>query len=101
MKQLKATAFLENMNLIPEPEEKPAPTFSAAISEKPVQKKAAPKTAPKTREGLKHLGGYCDEDTVEKFAILRARLKLDNSECMTMAIQELYSRQKAKKAFND
>jgi hypothetical protein len=34
---------------------------------------------PRTRAGLKHVGTYLDRETVEKVAILRARLGLDNS----------------------
>ncbi len=97
MKTNKATAFLENMNMLPEPEEIAAPV----ARERVVQEKPVAKTVPKTRDGLKHLGGYCDPETVEKFAILRARLKLDNSECIALAIQELYNKQKTKKAFSD
>jgi hypothetical protein len=96
-KASKASAFLENMNMTQEPVEVKPPM----AREKTIEKKAAGRVVPKTRDGLKHLGGYCAPDTVEKFAILRARLKLDNSECITLAIQELYSKQKAKKAFND
>lgn len=97
MKKPSAAAFLENMKQEAEAVEGPPP----AGAERTVQKNANGKPAPRTRDGLKHLGGYCDPDTVERFAILRARLDLDNSECLTLAIQELYSKQKAKKAFND
>src|SRR6516225_7349774 len=34
---------------------------------------------PRTRAGLKHVGTYLDREIVEKIAILRARLGLDNS----------------------
>jgi hypothetical protein len=54
-----------------------------------------------SRNGLKHIGGYLDRDTVEKVAVLRARLELDNSELITLAINELYRKHKAKRAFND
>ena len=54
-----------------------------------------------TRQGLKHIGGYLDRDTVEKVAVLRARLGLDNSALITLAINELHSKQQAKRAFND
>jgi hypothetical protein len=33
----------------------------------------------RTRAGLNHIGTYLDRETVEKVAILRARLGLDNS----------------------
>jgi hypothetical protein len=38
---------------------------------------------------------------VEKFAILRARLGLDNSELIKLAIDELYKKHEAKRAFGD
>ncbi len=97
MKRNTASTFLENMRQDAGTVEVAPP----AVAEKTAQKEGAGAAVPKTRDGLKHLGGYCDPDTVEKFAILRARLDLDNSECLTLAIQELYSKQKAKKAFND
>ena len=65
-----------------------------------LKKKAEGKTAT-SRSGLKHIGGYFGLDMVEKVAILRARLGLDNSELIELAINELYSKQKAKKAFSD
>lgn len=61
--------------------------------------KAKPRAA--TRSGLKHIGGYFGRDDVEKFAILRARLGLDNSELIRLAIEELYRKHEAKRAFGD
>ena len=91
MKKSKAEAFLENM--------KQVPVGTPVTHEKVEQGKA--KSPASTREGLKHIGGYLDVDTVEKVAILRARLGLDNSALITLAINELYSEYKAKRAFND
>jgi hypothetical protein len=54
-----------------------------------------------SRTGLKHIGAYLDRATVEKVAILRARLDLDNSELIKLAIEELYAKQEAKRAFGD
>jgi len=54
-----------------------------------------------SRTGLKHIGGYVDDETVEKVALLRARLKLDNSELIKLAISDLYTKQRAKRAFGD
>ena len=62
---------------------------------------AMPGTAGASRAGLKHIGGYFDDHTVEKVALLRARLKLDNSELIKLAIDELYTKQRAKRAFGD
>lgn len=93
MTKNKASDFLANMKL--DSEEKPAPTIQT-IPEK--EKKT---TQQPTRIGLKHIGGYLPDDVVEKVALLRARLKLDNSELITLAINDLYIKQKAKKAFGD
>ena len=54
-----------------------------------------------TRVGLKHIGGYLDRDTVEKVAILRARLGCDNSELLKRAIEDLYRRHEAQRSFGD
>lgn len=61
----------------------------------------APKPVSKTRAGLKHIGGYLDADTVEKVAILRARLRLDNSQLIKKAIEELFERENAARKFGD
>jgi len=53
------------------------------------------------RSGLKHIGGYFDSETVEKVALLRARLDLDNSELIKLAIDELFTKQKAARAFGN
>jgi len=85
-KTVKATAFLQNM----------AEANQAAAPDVPASQKAA-----KARDGLKHIGGYLSADAVEKVAILRARLRLDNSELITLAINELHARHSAKRAFGD
>ena len=51
--------------------------------------------------GRKHIGGYFERDMVEKVAILRARLALDNSELIKLAIEDLYRKHEAKRAFGD
>jgi len=53
------------------------------------------------RSGLKHIGGYFDSETVERVALLRARLDLDNSELIKLAIDELFTKQKAARAFGN
>ncbi|MCE2566445.1 hypothetical protein [Komagataeibacter sp. FNDCF1] len=62
---------------------------------------APTKVASKTRVGLKHIGGYLDVETVEKVAILRARLRLDNSQLIKKAITELFDREDAARKFGD
>jgi hypothetical protein len=64
----------------------------------------SPEIAPKTlrkQAGKKHIGGYFEPDMVEKVAILRARLNLDNSELIKRAIEDLYKKHEAKRAFGD
>lgn len=87
----KAAAFIENLKLATQARPAPQP--------KPRQPKL--KKPPPTRAGLKHIGGYFDVDTVEKVAILRARLRLDNSQLIKLAIEELHSKHMAKRAFGD
>jgi hypothetical protein len=63
-----------------------------------------PAVAPKTQRkqaGRKHIGGYFDRDMVEKVALLRARLSLNNSELITLAIEDLYRKHEAKRASGD
>ena len=88
----KAAAFLAAMT--PEAEAAPA-TAAVAHDSGPTPTRAA------SRTGLKHVGAYLDRATVEKVAVLRARLDLDNSELIKLAIEELFSRQQAKRAFGD
>jgi len=69
----------------------------ANVSEPPARKPARPTS----RSGLKHIGGYFDRADVEKIAILRARLGLDNSQLIKLAVEELYRKHEAKRAFGD
>jgi hypothetical protein len=41
-----------------------------------------------SRAGLKHIGGYFGRTDVEKIAVLRARLGLDNSQLIRLAVDE-------------
>ncbi|HTA45573.1 MAG TPA: hypothetical protein VK789_24160 [Bryobacteraceae bacterium] len=75
------------------------PATPLVIEPKPQEAKAN-KTA-STRAGLKHIGGYFDMETVEKVAVLRARLRLDNSELIKLAIDDLHRKHTAKRAFGD
>ena len=85
---------------LPEPaESQPPPEASAGVHPIPRPKPAKAK-AP-TRAGLKHFGGYLDDETLEKIALLRVRLKKDNSELIKHAIDDLYRRHNAKRAFGD
>ncbi len=92
----KAADFLQNMRLaVPEPPP-PAPGSQSREPKANRTKKPAP-----TRAGLKHIGGYFDLETVEKVAVLRARLRLDNSELIKLAIDDLHRKHMAKRAFGD
>ena len=61
----------------------------------------APAGKPEYRSGLKHVGGYLDRATVEKVAVLRARLGCDNSELLKRAIDDLYRKHEAQRSFGD
>lgn len=65
------------------------------------QLKRAGKAAKPSRAELKHFGGYLEDDTLEKIALLRVRLKKDNSELIKFAIEELHRKINAKRAFGD
>ena len=54
--------------------------------------KRAGKASKPSRSELKHFGGYLEDATLEKIAILRVRLKKDNSELIKFAIEELHRR---------
>jgi hypothetical protein len=97
-KTSKGAAFLQALNVTTEPE--PAVKQAPPTPEQPITTKAASPRA-SSRVGLKHIGGYFERDDVEKFAILRARLDLDNSALIKLAIDELYKKHQAKRAFGD
>ncbi len=91
-KNPKAAAFLQALSSPPSP---PAHAVAAASDEPKARQRAS------TRVGLKHIGGYFERDDVEKFAILRARLGLDNSELIRLAVDDLYRKHEAKRAFGE
>lgn len=93
----KTSSFLRAMN--PEGETATASAAPAAAPAAAARPKADAKTS--SRAGLKHIGGYLDRDTVEMVAVLRARLSLDNSELITLAIKELHQKHEAKRAYGD
>jgi len=92
-KRSKAEDFLRAMST--EPTENL--TRPNVIDSSPAKRRE--KTA--TRVGLKHIGGYFDPETVERIAVLRARLALNNSELIKLAIDELHRKHKAQRAFGD
>lgn len=91
----RAADFLQNMA---------AELATDAAPPKPVRAATEQRTgatSASARAGLKHIGGYFDDDTVEKVALLRARMKLDNSQLIKRAIDDLYAKHSAKRAFGD
>ena len=100
----KAADFLKAMQQSEAPEvTAPAqrPAVPVVVHEAPAPERISRKAKTPSRAGLKHFGGYLDDETLEKIALLRVRLKKDNSELMTLAIEELYAKHKAKRAFGD
>jgi hypothetical protein len=107
----KAADFLTAMQKSSGPADAPAPANEPVARQAgPVEVVAAPPPAPKParakkvakpRADLKHFGGYLDDDTLEKIALLRVRLKKDNSDLIKLAIDELHAKHKAKRAFGD
>jgi hypothetical protein len=84
-----------------EPPAQPSPPLAkAVIHEIPRASKPRRKEKP-SRADLKHFGGYLDDDTLEKIALLRIRLKMDNSALIKHAIDELHRKHSAKRAFGD
>jgi hypothetical protein len=81
-----------------EPVARPVEVVAAPV---PVPKPPRSKKVAKPRAILKHFGGYLDDDTLEKIALLRVRLKKDNSDLIKIAIDELHAKHKAKRAFGD
>jgi hypothetical protein len=100
-----ANDFLAKMNLSAESE--PSDPSPEKVSKKAIRgeggaKPAATiKTPGSSRQGLKHVGAYLDRETVEKVALLRARLDLDNSQLVRHAIERLYATESAKRKFGD
>ena len=112
-----AEAFLAAMQGSPaEPEDRPVMARPAIVSPQPAATTPPPDAEPPkpvressrragkakpSRAQLKHFGGYLDDDTLEKIALLRVRLKKDNSELIKVAIDELHRKHNAKRAFGD
>jgi hypothetical protein len=98
MSKNRATEFLRNMGVA---EVGIAPAVTANGPTEQQLSVASPPKRSDPRANLKHIGGYFDVEMVEKIAILRARLKLDNSELIKLAIDDLYRKHNAKRAFGD
>jgi hypothetical protein len=99
MMNKKSAAFLAALEDNPlaavAPRHVPSPGIAAAPEPARVVKPT------NSRTGLKHIGGYFDREDVEKVAVLRARLGLDNSQLIQLAVNELYKKHNAQRAFGD
>jgi hypothetical protein len=93
----KANDFLSKMKLGDAPAEPPAARSAAA----PTAIARPARGGGSSRAGLKHIGAYLDREAVEKIALLRARLDLDNSQLIKLAVERLYASEGAKRKFGD
>ncbi|AWV19997.1 hypothetical protein RADP37_05434 (plasmid) [Roseomonas mucosa] len=106
-KKPNAQAFLAAMGAAAPEEAAPAkpaapePVASAEVHSLPQPQRATKAPAKPRRSSLKHFGGYLDDETLEQIALLRIRLKKDNSELIKLAIEDLYRKHTAKRAFGD
>lgn len=84
-----------------EPAYKDEPTVAAQPAVPSAPQAAAKPTA--KRAGQKHLGAYFDkrDPILERVAILRARLDMTNSELIEHALDELWKRHEAGRAFGE
>ena len=95
--------FLAQMEKASAPAELEAAPSPATVRELPARgRKGQGEAKPGgSRASLKHFGGYLDDEALEKIALLRVRLKLDNSALIKLAIDDLYRKHAAKRAFGD
>lgn len=93
----KVNPLLAAMGKTAEPEQEQvevaAPPAPAPVAAKPSSK----------RVGQKHLGAYFDkrDPILERVAILRARLDMTNSDLIEHALNELWKRHEADRAFGE
>lgn len=76
------------------------PELAQADAGKPIAEFVPTKPLGK-RVGQKHLGAYFDKDdpVLERVAVLRTRLDMNNSELIEHALNELWKRHEASRAF--
>ncbi|GJH22769.1 hypothetical protein CBA19CS22_39525 [Caballeronia novacaledonica] len=101
MSRAKTNTFLQNMKRDAEAgAAADVATESRPVRTAPARKTASsPKADPRGRDGKKHFGGYLDPDMFEKVALLRIRLNLGNDALLEQAINDLFNKEKAKRAF--
>lgn len=102
-KKTDAKGFLAAMSNSPAAAEREEakPTLQVVPKSATAKPDAEAETAPAKRLRLKHFGAYLEADTLEKAALLRVRLGLDNSGLVKLAIEELAKRHDAKRTFGD
>jgi hypothetical protein len=86
---MKAADFVQRMN---------TPAEASPVRPTTRAKKSTRNKAPARG---KHLGGYFGAEVIEQFALLRARLNLDNSELIELAIADLWRKHSSRQAFGD
>ena len=105
MMNKKSAAFLAALDDNPlaavAPRHVPSPDIVATPEPAPEPQPPRVVKPTNSRAGLKHIGGYFDREDVEKVAVLRARLGLDNSQLIQLAVNELYRKHNAQRAFGD
>jgi hypothetical protein len=103
-KPSKTADFLKAMQqseLVEPPAAAPPAQAPAARHALPAAPKKPKPAKPASRASLKHFGGYLEDETLEKIALLRIRLKVDNSQLIRLAVDDLYRKHNAKRAFGD
>lgn len=85
----KTQSFLDAMSKGPPKGDRP----TAAAPREPGRQKTS------SDPSRKHIGGYFDPDFVEKFAVLKARLRLDNSELIKIAVEAFEASENARRTF--
>ena len=105
LKAMQQTDAAELSDAAAQPAVPPAPEpaeTSASLHALPAPRAIkSTKAKASSRASLKHFGGYLNDESLEKIALLRVRLKRDNSELIELAIDDLYRKHTAKRAFGD
>jgi hypothetical protein len=80
-----------------------AKRFLQAIEagEAPPASATSPATPAAKRVRGTHIGGHFDREFVRKFALLKIELELDTSQLIKRAIDELATRESARRAFGE
>lgn len=99
-KPANASSFLSALNLDAPANETPAIAKPVLVEEAP-RKPGRPRKASGSREGLKHIGGYLQDEAAERFARLKIRTKLGNDELLALAIDELWRIEGTKRKWED